>query len=126
MKNFLTKTRHVWERTVPFLKVSFSKNGLGSTAGRKLILGKLRRIFICSIPGYAEKLKAKHNISGGCVSCGASCNLLFRCPHWDEKTHLCTVYELRPDVCKRFPITPADIDDRNIILKEKPCGFNFK
>ena len=72
------------------------------------------------------KLRKKYGIVGGCTGCGASCNLLFRCPHWDAKTHLCTVYEDRPNICKVFPITPADIRDRNIVLKTQPCGFSVK
>lgn len=116
---------HFLERTVPFLRVCFSPHGLGSRDGRALILGKFRRIAISMVPGLAEKLQRKHGLTGGCVSCGASCNLLFRCPHWIEETHLCGVYLDRPRVCKQFPVTPADIHERNLVLKDKHCGFRF-
>lgn len=117
------KTWHVIERTLPFLDVAFSKRGMGSYEGRLLIWGKFRRIFLAISPALARALRRKYGIEGGCTSCGASCNLLFRCPHWDASTHLCTVYEDRPNVCRLFPITPADLRDRNLVLRDKPCGF---
>jgi hypothetical protein len=117
---------HIYERTVPFFFVVFTKKGLFSRDGRQLIWGKTRRIFISFIPPLAYYLQKKHGISGGCTSCGASCKLLFQCPHWDDKSHLCNVYEDRPNICRFFPITPADIEDRNLILKDTPCGFDFK
>lgn len=114
-----------FERLVPFVQTSFSPKGLGSSGGRRLIVGKIRRILICMVPPLAEALQRKHGISNGCSGCGTSCNLLFRCPHWDSSTRLCTVYEDRPNVCKFFPITPADIRDRDL-LSSTPCGFKFK
>ncbi len=127
MPRLLIQVWHVVERSVPFFRVAlFSRRGIASRDGRALIWGKLRRFVLSLSPGYAENLRKKYGLSGGCVSCGASCNLLFRCPHWDAKTHLCTVYENRPNICRVFPITPADIRDRNIVLKDKPCGFSFK
>lgn len=117
---------HVIERTAPFILVCFSRRGLVSKDGRTLIWGKFRRVFISFFPRWAIALRKKHGIVGGCVSCGASCNLLFRCPHWDVQTRLCTVYEDRPNICKLFPITPADLRDRAIVLKDKPCGFSIK
>jgi hypothetical protein len=122
----LLKFWHVIERSLPFFQVAFTRRGFFSHEGRLLIWGKLRRFVISQSPSYAMKLREKYGIVGGCTSCGASCNLLFRCPHWDAKTHLCTVYEDRPNICKVFPITPADIRDRNITLKTKPCGFTSK
>ena len=118
---------HVIERTMPFFYVAFfTRRGLVSRDGRQLIWGKARRVFISFFPSWAHALRKKYGMEGGCTSCGASCNLLFRCPHWDSSTHLCTVYEHRPNICKLFPITPADIRDRNIVLKDKPCGYTFK
>ena len=125
MQRWLTKSRHVIERTIPFLVVSFSKRGLGSHSGRLLIWGKARRVFISFFPSWAMALRKKHGFTGGCTSCGASCNLLFRCPHWNAQTHLCSVYEDRPNICKLFPITPADIRDRNLVLKDVPCGYKL-
>ena len=81
---------------------------------RTIIWGKIRRTMIGCVPGLALHLKRKHGLTGGCTSCGASCNLLFRCPHWDEESRLCSIYEDRPIVCRLFPITPSDLRDRDL------------
>lgn len=125
MNRLFLRIWHVLERTPPFIKICFSRQGFGSHDGRLLIWGKFRRFLFCIFPPVAVYLHKKHGLKGGCISCGASCKLLFQCPHWDDRSHLCTVYEDRPGVCRYFPITPADIRDRNITLKEKPCGFTF-
>lgn len=117
---------HLWERTIPFLVIAFSKDGLGSRDGRTLILGKFRRMLISTVPPLARALQKKYGIQGSCTSCGASCRLLFQCPHWDSRSHLCSVYEDRPSICRLFPITPGDIKERDIVLKSKSCGFTFK
>ena len=88
--------------------------------------GKTRRTFICMIPGLADKLRKKHAITGGCKGCGTSCNLLIQCPSWDPATKLCTIYESRPAICRHFPITPADIKERNLANPDLNCGFEFK
>jgi hypothetical protein len=118
---------HLIERTIPFFKVAFSAEGLASASGRQLIWGKARRVFYSSMPPLARALQKRYGMTGGCQSCGASCQLLFKCPHWDHKSHLCSVYEDRPNICRLFPITPADIADRDLVLKAKPatCGFEF-
>jgi hypothetical protein len=113
------------ERFPPFFKVCLSREGFGSSKGRQLIWGKFRRACLSLVPPLCRSLHRKYQLSGGCVSCGASCKLLFQCPHWDESTHLCGVYEDRPSICRLFPITPADIQDRNLVLPEKSCGFKF-
>jgi hypothetical protein len=122
----IRKVRHVLERTTPFVLALFSQNGLYSPDGRQLIVGKFRRIFISFFPPFARALQKHYGISGGCKSCGASCKIMFQCPHWDESTHLCSVYEDRPNICRLFPITPADIKDRDLVLKNVGCGFSFK
>jgi hypothetical protein len=113
------------ERFPPFFKVCLSREGFGSAKGRMLIWGKFRRVCLSLVPPLCRSLHRKYQLNGGCVSCGASCKLLFQCPHWDESTHLCGVYEDRPSICRLFPITPADIQDRNLVLPEKSCGFKF-
>lgn len=105
-----------------FFLTAFSKKGLGNKNGRILILGKFRRMILASVPGLPAYLQKKYQISGGCVQCGASCKILFQCPQWDEKSNLCLVYENRPSVCRTFPITPADLRDRDLIM-HSPCGF---
>lgn len=109
----------------PFLRVAFSDKGLFSADGRTLIRGKARRIFLSAFPSFSKRLQKHFGLTGGCDSCGASCNLLFQCPHWSSESKLCTVYEDRPNICRLFPITPSDIGDRNIVLKTQPCGFEF-
>ena len=115
-----------FERVPPFLSVVFSSDGLGSRKGRTLILGKARRLALSAVPGVANRLQKHYGLVGGCVSCGTSCNLLMRCPHWDSGTRLCTVYEDRPSICRTFPITPADIRDRNLMNESAQCGFTIQ
>jgi len=103
----------------------FARQGVWSRSGRLLLWGKLRRVVICAVPGWAEALRKRHNISGGCARCGTSCNLLIRCPHWDTATGLCTIYEDRPDVCRLFPITPADLRDLALMERGTTCGYGF-
>lgn len=123
---FLQPFRRLWVvlRILPaFLRTLPTRQGLLSHSGRLLIWGKMRRSFLSLSPSLSRKLQKKYKIEGGCVSCGASCNLMFQCPHWDPATRLCQVYEDRPNICRLFPITPADIRDRNLVKPEVPCGF---
>lgn len=116
---------HFIERLIPFLQVTFSSKGLLDPEGRILIWGKARRLALSSFPPLARRLQKHYKMVGGCAHCGSSCKLLFQCPHWDESSNLCTVYEDRPNICRLFPITPADIRDRDIVSKKSPCGFDF-
>jgi Putative zinc- or iron-chelating domain len=121
--------RRMWqalERLPSFLAVIFSMDGLGSADGRTLIRGKFRRVALSFFPPVARYLQRYYGLEGGCQSCGASCKLLNQCVHWDETSRLCSVYEDRPNICRTFPITPADLRDRDLILKKIPCGFHFK
>lgn len=93
--------------------------------GRTIIRGKIRRAMIGCVPGLASHLRRKHGLIGGCTSCGASCNLLFTCPHWDEESRLCSIYEDRPMACRMFPITPADLRDRGLAAGGTKCGYCF-
>lgn len=123
---FLRKFWHLCERIPPFLGACFSARGLVHPEGRQLVLGKLRRSFLSLSPALARRLQRRYGLAGGCTSCGASCNMLFRCPHWDAGSRLCTVYEDRPSICRTFPITPADLRDRDIANRRSPCGFHFE
>lgn len=113
------------ERVPPFLSAAFSADGLGSREGRTLIWGKSRRFLLSLSPRLARRLQRRYGLSGGCRNCGSSCRLLNQCPHWDEQHLQCSVYEDRPNTCRFFPITPADIRDRNIASARVPCGFGF-
>jgi hypothetical protein len=117
--------RQLWRVAPPFVTAVFSRGGVFTREGRLLILGKFRRLLICSVPPLARHLRAHYGLQSGCNSCGASCNLLFRCPHWDRDSRLCTVYESRPRVCRMFPITPSDLRDRDLVLPQIACGFQF-
>ena len=92
---------------------------------RTLLWGKLRRVMIGCVPGLAVRLKRKHGLTGGCISCGTSCNLLFKCPHFDEGSRLCSIYDDRPITCRQFPITPADLKDRDLASGGARCGYSF-
>ena len=111
--------------TPPFIAAVFSRKGILSKEGRTLIRGKFRRLLICSVPLLPRYLRAHYKLEGGCNSCGASCNLLFRCPHWDRDSRLCTVYDSRPRVCRMFPITPSDLRDRDLARRHSVCGYQF-
>jgi hypothetical protein len=100
-------------------------DGVRSAAGRQLLRGKLRRLAICSVPGLAARLQARHGLRGGCVGCGASCNLLLRCPHWNPGNGRCNIYADRPATCRTFPITPADLDDLRRARSTTVCGYHF-
>lgn len=117
---------HVIQRVPPFFSAVFSLEGALSHEGRLLIWGKVRRVFLSCVPPLARHLQTKYGMDGGCVSCGSSCKILFQCPHWDDQSNLCSVYEDRPSICRLFPITPADIRDRNIVSGQVGgCGFSF-
>jgi Fe-S-cluster containining protein len=92
---------------------------------RTIIWGKIRRTIIVCVPGLALHLKRKHRLTGACISCGVSCNLLFKCPHWDKESQLCSIYDDRPLTCRLFPITPSDIRDRDLASSGTPCGYSF-
>jgi Putative zinc- or iron-chelating domain len=92
---------------------------------RTIFWGKIRRAIIGCIPGLALRLKRKHGLTGGCISCGASCNLLLQCPHWDEESRLCSIYDDRPITCRLFPITPSDLRERDLASSDTTCGYSF-
>lgn len=100
--------------------------GIWQRQGRLLIAGKVRRALICLVPGLPEALQKKYGMTGGCRSCGVSCNLLIRCPHWDFETRLCSIYEDRPLTCRTFPITPADLKEVALANAPLGCGYNFE
>jgi hypothetical protein len=75
--------RQLWRVAPPFVAAVFSREGMLAREGRVLIRGKFRRLLIYSVPALARHLGAHYGLQGGCNNCGASCNLLFRCPYWD-------------------------------------------
>jgi hypothetical protein len=122
----LRRTRNAARYARVFVGVVVRDPGLLWRRTERVILwGKVRRAIIGCIPGLAARLKRKHGLTGGCVSCGTSCNLLFKCPHWDDQSRLCSIYADRPVTCRQFPITPADLKDRDLASGGKPCGYSF-
>ena len=123
-KHLVRSVRHVVSYTAVFtLWVIRAPDGLRSRTGRRLVWGKIRRSAIVCVPGLGARLQRKHGLAGHCHQCGASCNLLMRCPQWDPGTRLCRIYESRPPVCRLFPMTPADL--RDVELAGQHCGHHF-
>lgn len=120
----LRSLAHILDYTIRFTAwVIRDPAGLRSRTGRLLTWGKLRRSAIVCVPGLGERLRRRHGLAGQCTQCGASCNLLMRCPQWDADTRLCRIYESRPPVCRLFPMTPADL--RDVELSGAQCGHRF-
>ena len=84
----------------------------------KLLWGKLRRLLLALL---GKKPRGRR---GKCGRCGACCRLLWTCPWWDQAGGRCLSYEKRPKVCRLFPLTPQDIEDRNVDTGRK-CGYYF-
>jgi len=107
------------------IAIIIKPDGLRSNAGRTIILGKLRRTIICCIPGLGEYLQRHYGLKGSCRFCGLSCNLIMQCPHWDQATKICNIYEDRPLTCRLFPITPGDLNDLRLAQPGHECGYSF-
>lgn len=107
------------------LQAVLSRGGLFSKAGRTLLAGKIRRFLLTLFPPAAERLRAAYGISGECHNCGACCQLLLRCPHWNAEALRCAAYAQRPNICRLFPITPKDLKDATYVPGAPECGFRF-
>lgn len=49
------------------------------------------------------------NIVGKCKKCGNCCEH-YTCPAYDPKTRKCTIHEIRPIACRKWPHDQEDID----------------
>jgi len=103
------------------LRTSFS-------ARERLVLGwgKERRFYLAHFrPGYVRRSLARR--VGECNRTGACCRLMFTCPLLDIRSNpvRCTIQEVKPKVCRLFPIDERDLEDRDIIAPDTPCGFSF-
>lgn len=88
--------------------------------------GKVRRFYLAHFrPGYVRASQARR--VGDCHRTGACCRLMFTCPLLDVRSDpvRCRVHEVKPKVCRLFPIDERDLRDRDIIAPEAPCGFSF-
>ena len=98
------------------------------SARERLILGwgKARRFYLAHFrPGYVKRSLARR--IGDCNRTGACCHLMFTCPLLDRRSDpvRCTIQEVKPKVCRLFPIDERDLKDRDIIAPDTPCGFSF-
>ncbi|MEK7798379.1 MAG: hypothetical protein AAB297_01005 [Acidobacteriota bacterium] len=88
--------------------------------------GKVRRFYLAHFrPGYVRESLARR--VGQCDRTGACCHLMFTCPLLDRQAApvRCTIHEVKPRVCRLFPIDERDLADRNIVSPDVPCGFSF-
>jgi len=58
---------------------------------------------------------------GDCRGCGACCEIVFRCPHFDREKRECRIYESRYGVCRMFPARPEDLAGLEAI-----CSYSFQ
>jgi hypothetical protein len=61
--------------------------------------------------------------TGACNDCGKCCELPFRCKFLTEDSEgnsRCSIYKIRPLVCRKFPRTEAQLES----VKDS-CGFAF-
>lgn len=91
-----------------------------------MIVGKVRRAWLIAF----RKKKVEEKLSlrrGACTRCGACCKILFNCPAYDDSdgNPKCLIYNDRPGVCGLFPLDPADLRERNIVMPERKCGYWF-
>lgn len=98
------------------------------TARERLVMGwgKARRFYLAHFrPRYVRESLARR--VGDCNRTGACCRLMFTCPLLDQRSEpvRCSIHEIKPKVCRLFPIDERDLRDRDIIAPDKPCGFSF-
>jgi len=98
------------------------------TLGERVTLGwgKVRRFYLAHFrPGYVRESLARR--VGHCNRTGACCRLMFTCPLLDSKLQpvRCTIHEIKPRVCRLFPIDERDLHDRDLVSPATPCGFSF-
>ncbi|MFA6004215.1 MAG: hypothetical protein WC881_09115 [Elusimicrobiota bacterium] len=91
-------------------------------------MGKLRRIALANIQhDYVAKMNKLRQ--GECLRCGLCCRLLFECPFLEclpEGKSRCRIHNRRPKICKVFPIDERDIQERDSVGANGPCGFRFR
>ncbi len=108
-----------------------ARTGSGLGARLRLSWGKIRRFYLGHFrPSYVE---SKMNLRRGeCLRCGTCCMLLYSCPELEEQTDgttRCRIHEKRPKNCRIFPVDQTDLNDRQLVSKdrdERSCGFDFE
>ena len=88
--------------------------------------GKVRRFYLAHFrPAYVRESLARR--VGQCDRTGACCHLMYTCPLLDRRATpvRCSIHEIKPRVCRLFPIDERDLLDRDIVSPDVPCGFSF-
>ncbi len=115
------------ERMDPERTCAANSRRLGLWARLRLFAGRPRRLFENWFRGKrVEESLARRR--GECHRCGACCQMGNRCRFlvYEDGLASCKVYDKRQSVnCRRFPMDKRDLADRDVILPEKPCGYNF-
>ena len=92
---------------------------------RVMLRGKIRRFWLAYFRRrYVEEVLLPRRKST-CRHVGACCELGFGCPAFDAQNRLCKIHPHKPLNCKLFPITEADIRERNLLYPQKSCGYSF-
>jgi hypothetical protein len=96
---------------------------------RRLLLlrGRARRWFLNHFRReYVQQQLAKRQ--GECRRCGACCQMGIRCwklSYGDGQSH-CQSYNGRRSLnCRNFPIDERDLDERDLVAPDTPCGYHF-
>jgi hypothetical protein len=91
-----------------------------------MVWGKIRRAWLIAFrkDKVREKLALRR---GACSRCGACCKILFNCPAYDDSdgNPKCLIYNDRPGVCGLFPLDPADLRERDLVMRGTRCGYYF-
>lgn len=56
-------------------------------------------------------------------------NMLHTCKYWDRETRLCTIYDTRPGLCRRFPILDQPCEFAHLgctFIRKTPEGVEIK
>lgn len=108
-------------------EILFCMKHLDARTRATLLKGKLRRLFYTTFhKDYVEY--SLHLRGSACGRSGACCRLGYPCPnlgHTDVGLPYCKIHEHRPENCRIFPLDWQDIEERNLIVKDQPCGYDI-
>jgi len=95
-----------------------------------LLRGVIRRFFLNVFrPGYVRESLAQRK--GECERCGVCCHLVDnKCGalhlHKDGQS-TCRLYSVyRLPNCRHFPIDPRDLEERDLVAPNVPCGYSWE
>ncbi|MDD5629489.1 MAG: hypothetical protein PHU21_10525 [Elusimicrobia bacterium] len=91
-------------------------------------VGKLRRFALHTVnEDYISQMQTLRQ--GACRRCGLCCKLVFECPFLQnlaDGRSRCRIHGRKPDNCTFFPIDERDLQDRDSLGAQVPCGFSFR